>query len=415
MNFDSVENRDFIVLGIQNWDEKLGSNPRNISYQLAKKNRVLYVDMPVARITAMREAGDPKIQKQLSVVKGKEDDLMQVDDNIWLFRPKIMIESVNWIPNNFLFDVLNKRNNKLYAKEIQNAMDRMGFKDVIMFYDNDLIRGFYLKDFLKIDMFVYYIRDFLIAIDYWKKHGARLEPDLIAKADVIVANSEYYADYCKKFNNNSHFIGQGCNVEQFNPDQIELVPEDIVAIKKKEPNKPIIGYVGVIINVRLNEQIMLHIAKERPDWNLVLIGPEDEHFQKSELHNLSNVHFLGFQDISKVPGYISQFDVCINPQALNPVTVGNYPLKIDEYLAMKKPVVATHTRAMDFFADHCYLAKNKEEYISKIEEALKLHTDAKADAGADFAKSHTWENNVKAIYKAINHTIELRKKETVTA
>jgi glycosyltransferase involved in cell wall biosynthesis len=56
---------------------------------------------------------------------------------------------------------------------------------------------------------------------------------------------------------------------------------------------------------------------------------------------------LGAQDVNRLPEYIKASDVCINPQLLNETTKGNYPRKIDEYLAMGKPVVATKTIAMD--------------------------------------------------------------------
>ncbi|MFC7669776.1 glycosyltransferase [Hymenobacter humi] len=62
---------------------------------------------------------------------------------------------------------------------------------------------------------------------------------------------------------------------------------------------------------------------------------------------------------------MSYFDVCTNPQAVNEVTIGNYPLKIDEYLAMGKPVVATATRAMDMFADYVYLPRNAQEWLEQ--------------------------------------------------
>ncbi len=56
--------------------------------------------------------------------------------------------------------------------------------------------------------------------------------------------------------------------------------------------------------------------------------------------------------MKELPGYIQHFDVCINPQKLNPITIGNYPLKVDEYLAMGKPVVATRvTGTADYVRD----------------------------------------------------------------
>ena len=55
----------------------------------------------------------------------------------------------------------------------------------------------------------------------------------------------------------------------------------------------------------------------------------------------------------------------------NQVTVGNYPRKIDEYLAAGKPVVATDTEAMEMFSGFCYLGKTAAEYIDNIEKILK--------------------------------------------
>ncbi len=51
--------------------------------------------------------------------------------------------------------------------------------------------------------------------------------------------------------------------------------------------------------------------------------------------------------------YIHHFTICINPQLVNPLTIGNYPRKIDEYLASGKPVVATATQAMEMFRELC--------------------------------------------------------------
>jgi hypothetical protein len=55
----------------------------------------------------------------------------------------------------------------------------------------------------------------MLAVDYWKKHGAIIEPALIAKSDLCVANSTYLADYCRKYNPQSYYVGQGCDLEIF--------------------------------------------------------------------------------------------------------------------------------------------------------------------------------------------------------
>jgi glycosyltransferase involved in cell wall biosynthesis len=113
------------------------------------------------------------------------------------------------------------------------------------------------------------------------------------------------------------------------------------------------------------------------------------------------VHFPGRKEAKELPQYLARFDVAINPQKLNEVTIGNYPRKIDEYLAMGKPTVATETEAMSIFADHVYLAKTADDYIALIEKALTENTAEKVEGRIRFARSHTWENSVAEIYKAM--------------
>jgi hypothetical protein len=91
----------------------------------------------------------------------------------------------------------------------------------------------------------------------------------------------------------------------------------------------------------------------------------------------------------------------MNPQLVNDATRGNYPRKIDEYLAMGKPTIATRTEAMDYFRDHTYLGTNMEDYLELIEKALAEDTPAKQNQRRAFATSHTWENNVAEIYRCI--------------
>ena len=133
----------------------------------------------------------------------------------------------------------------------------------------------------------------------------------------------------------------------------------------------------------------------------MLVGPEDEGFKNSNLHNLSNVYFLGRKDAFELPNYIKGFDVTTNPQLKNNLTIGNYPRKIDEYLALGKPIIATNTKAMQMFKKHVYLADTKEEYVTLIDKAMIENTSERIKNRIEYAKSHTWTNNVKAIYDAI--------------
>jgi len=226
-----------------------------------------------------------------------------------------------------------------------------------------------------------------------------LEPLLINKSNVCVANSQFLTNYCKKYNPNSYYVGQGCDISLFTDATNTDTPNDMRNIKG-----PVIGYVGVLYTMRLDLEILFLIADSNPAWQLVLVGPEDEQFAASKLHHLPNVHFLGAKAPEELPAYINAFDVCINPQILNDFTNGNYPRKVDEYLAMGKPVVLTKTDAIAVFEDFVFKAEAKSDYPVLITRALAEDNIEKRQQRKDFVAGHTWKNNVKEIYDAINQS-----------
>ncbi len=392
-----IKNRDIIIVGQQPWDVEIGSNCKNIALEFSKNNRVLYVNSPLDRFTLIRNKKDPKIKKRVNVISGVENGLIKVEQNIWILFPNRLIESINWIGIQSVFEFFNKWNNKIFASCISEAIVDLGFSDFILFNDNDIFRCFYLKELLQPSVSVYYCRDYMLAVDYWKKHGTKLEPLLISKSAVCVANSTYLTEYCKQYNPNSYYVGQGCDLSIFSDQNTFQIPLDI-----KDIPKPIIGYVGALLALRLDIEILVHLARSKPEWNIVLVGPEDEYFRKSQLHVCSNVYFIGAKPAHLLPNYIFSFDVCINPQVISQVTIGNYPRKIDEYLAMGKPVIATKTAFMEsVFNNYTYLGKNGDEFIELIKVALIENDKVKENSRKEFANSHTWENSVEAIYSSI--------------
>ncbi|MBE0650334.1 MAG: glycosyltransferase [Bacteroidales bacterium] len=391
-----IENRDIVMVGLASLDSRIGSNVINLAEVFSKNNRVLYVNYPLDRLTRFRERKDPIIKKRIKIIKGDLPDMEQINENMWSFYPRVMLESINQLPFNGLFDIINKMNNKRFSSEIKRAIGKLNFKDIIIFNDTDMFRSFYLKELIGAKTYVYYTRDNMIAVDYWKTQGIRIEASLMAKVDLVVANSTYLAYLAGRFNPHSYYVGQGCDVSLFDKKLIKSVPEDM-----KNINGPIIGYIGVLYTLRLDISVLVHIAKSHPDWSLVLIGPEDEGFKNSELHRIDNVHFLGRKKMEELPVYLNSFDVALNPQVVNEVTRGNYPRKIDEYLAMGKPTVATKTEAMSVFSNYVYLAENKEQYVTLIEKALLENSPELERKREELARSHTWEANVDEIYKRI--------------
>ncbi len=320
-----IKNKDIIVIGIQPWDIEIGSNCKNLALEFAKDNRVLYINAPTDRISMIRERKSAKMVKRKRIRNGLEPSLVQIAPNLWNLYPPTITESINWIPVPFIFGYMNKMNAVRFAKDIDKATRALQFKNPILFNDSSMFLGAHLKELIKPQFYIYYIRDYLIKNPYWKKHGVKIEPVTISKANLVVTNSQLYADYAIKYNPESYMVGQGCDTGMFDQSTNEIKE----AAELKDIPKPIVGYVGYLSSRRLSIEILEYIANELKSWSVVLVGPQDEQFLASSLHSIKNVYFLGSKEPSTLPGFIKCFDVAINPQLINDATIGNYPRKID--------------------------------------------------------------------------------------
>src|SRR6476661_7894104 len=119
MSDHHIRGRDIVVVGLQPWDIDLGSNCKNLAMEFSKHNRVLYVNSPLDRRTLLTNSQDPKIKKRLKIIKGGASALNEVAPNIWELYPDRIVESINWIGTPWLYDALNKRNNRIFSSCIE--------------------------------------------------------------------------------------------------------------------------------------------------------------------------------------------------------------------------------------------------------------------------------------------------------
>lgn len=397
---------DILFVGQQAWDTDIGSNAKNIAEIFGQQHRVLYINSPLDRKTLLTQANLPTVKKRRDVLNGRLSGIEKINENLWVYYPDVILESINWIPFSVVFDWVNTINGRRFAQSIKRAMHKLGFKADLLFNDNDIFRSFYLPELLAPTASIYYSRDNMLAVPYWRKHGIRLEPLLMKKSSICFANSTYLADICRLYNPHSYYVGQGCDLSLFNPQVNSPRPDDLPL-----SDRPLIGYVGALLALRLDTQLLEALAKLCPQWDFVFVGPEDNTFQVSLLHKLPNVFFVGPKPVELLPQYIQAFDLCLNPQKINPVTIGNYPRKIDEYLAMGKPIVATSTPFMqEVFGQFVYLADSPITYQDAIAKGLSENSPSLQALRIQVAISHTWENCVKSMYQYIDEYLLVKEK-----
>src|SRR5258708_14266107 len=175
---EMIRNKDIVVVGLQPWDIKMGSNWKNGGVGLARYNRGLYGNAPLDQITLLRKKNEPSVAKRREIRKSGKN-LLPIGENIWNLYPKNIIHSINWIRGSGLFNVFNKWNNKKFAADIREAIEELSFKDFILFNDGDMLRSFYLIELLQPSLSIYYSRDNLLGTPYFYRHGHILEHRLM--------------------------------------------------------------------------------------------------------------------------------------------------------------------------------------------------------------------------------------------
>jgi UDP-galactopyranose mutase len=135
---------------------------------------------------------------------------------------------------------------------------------------------------------------------------------------------------------------------------------------------PRLGFFGVI-DERMDLALLEGVARLRPSWNLVLLGPVVK-VDPRDLPRLPNIHYLGIKTYGELPRYIAGWDVALLPFAKNEATRFISPTKTPEYLAAGKPVVSTSIR--DVVRPYSVqglvrIADTPEDFVLACEAALK--------------------------------------------
>src|SRR5262249_26474636 len=103
------------------------------------------------------------------------------------------------------------------------------------------------------------------------------------------------------------------------------------------------------------------------------------------------------------------FDVAIIPYRLTRQVVNAAPLKLREYLATGKPIVAVSTPEIDRFAGLVRIAHGAEQFIAEIEDALFNDTAAERARRIEATSTMTWEARISEVVAIVEHRI--RQKE----
>ncbi|WP_059172371.1 glycosyltransferase [Bacillus sp. FJAT-27445] len=292
--------------------------------------------------------------------------------------------------------------------EILSFLAKKQKRVVVHLYSGDMQRGYeFVKRCLDrgFDILYEYIDELSPSIS-----GIPLQRKIIERHLSILANTSCYvvATADKLFRDvlekrepvRCALIPNGVDYSHFSSQSKNGFPKMLNDFKKKEI--PIIGYFGALADW-FDYALIEKLALTKREWQIVLIGLDyDGSLKKSRLLNFPNVHFLGAIPYQELPSYARQFDVSVIPFLLNEVTISTSPIKLFEYMAVGKPIVATALPECEKF-NQILIAQDHDDFINKVKYALTLGGDETlALLLKEEAKKHTWTEKARSIVHLLN-------------
>ena len=196
------------------------------------------------------------------------------------------------------------------------------------------------------------------------------------------------------------YVPNGVDVEFYERSmQIDLAPPPELR-EHIRSGRPMIGYFGAIASWLCGD-LVREAAALRPDWIFLFIGPR---YQDGEnpLPVARNVINIPPVDYRILPQYGRWFDIGMIPFASGPITRTTSPLKLFEYLALRKPVVA-HAEMLEChgIAD-VFLFDTPGALVHACETALSITRDnAASEARREAAATADWQLRAASFLSAI--------------
>jgi len=147
-------------------------------------------------------------------------------------------------------------------------------------------------------------------------------------------------------------------------------------------------YVGTI-DSRLDTDGLAALAQARPELQVVLVGPVADGPHISPLRGLPNIHLHGLIGRAEVVAALRNSELTLLAHRRTPLTEAMSPLKVYEYLAAGKPVLATDLGPVRGLDPRVLLAERVEDFIDLVDTALAMGTADETERLA-FIDENTW-------------------------
>jgi uncharacterized SAM-binding protein YcdF (DUF218 family)/glycosyltransferase involved in cell wall biosynthesis len=362
----------------------------------AAGHRVLFVENTGVRAPKVRDL--PRVRQRIRNWWRGTKGFREERPNLFVYSPLLLPFPYFWLARWL--------NRMLLTRALRRWMGATGFHRPIVWT--------FLPTPLAVDVIhamdplvtIYYCIDDLASSSPGARKIVSSEERLFRQADLVFVTSERLRERAARSSSRVHLFPFGVNLERFHAvrESSDPAPADVQSLAR-----PVVGYVGGL-HQWVDQPLVAAVASRLPDVSFAIVGPAQT--DVSVLEACPNVRLFGQRSHEDVPRYVKSFDVGIVPYRLAEYTANVYPTKLNEYLGMGIPVVATDLPEIRRFnSDHGQIvevAAHADAFAAGIRNALRDSKAGDRQRRIAVAQENSWQSRLAAMEGLIDDAIERR-------
>jgi uncharacterized SAM-binding protein YcdF (DUF218 family)/glycosyltransferase involved in cell wall biosynthesis len=388
---------DILCVSSIDWDFIWQGHQEIMARMAARGHRVLFVENTGVRAPKVRDL--PRVRQRIRNWWRGTKGFREERPNLFVYSPLLLPLPYFWLARWI--------NRWLLTRALRRWMQAIGFTRPVLWtflptpLALDVIRA------VDPQVTIYYCIDDLASSSPGARRIVSSEARLFKQADLVFVTSERLRERAARYTSRVHLFPFGVNLERFEAvrSASEEAPADVTAL-----GRPIVGYVGGL-HQWVDQPLLASVASKLPDISFALVGPAQT--DVSVLEGCANMTLFGQRSHEDLPRYVKQFDVGIVPYLLTEYTANVYPTKLNEYLIMGIPVVATDLPEIRRFnrehGDVVEVAGTADAFAAAIRKSLNgASAPAVVQRRIAVAGANSWERRIEAMNRLIDETAASR-------
>jgi glycosyltransferase involved in cell wall biosynthesis len=372
---------DIVCVGSADWATELPINQHQLMRRLAQSNRVLFVESLGLRRPQLAGRDIGRLWRRLR--RGLRG--AQPSDGLQVLSPLVLpLHHIG------LVRALNRR---LLRFQAGRAARRLGMRRPLLWAYVPQAEA--LIEVLDPALVVYHCVDDVAVqkgVDGDSYRAA--EERFASRADLVLASAPALAERMRTLSDDVLYAPNVANTEMFAKAlQPGPVDRDVEALPR-----PRLVFQGAIVATKLDVPLLAEVARLRPDWSIVMVGPRgagDPGGDISALERSPNIHLVGTRPESGLPEVLRGADIGLIPYAINDLTRSVFPMKVYEYLAAGLPVLSTPLPALQGLEEIDVVA-DAAALVEAAERLLAGEDPARRERRSRDAAAHSWETRLEA-------------------